>query len=223
MDTRLQQQRGVALISVLLVFALAAIIASEVISRNYRDIRRTANLINGKQAYHYALSGEAFARQILHRDFKETQSDTLGDKWAEDLETFDIDDGAMTINIYDLHSRFNINSLIDANGRVDKLAAAQFQRLLDVLAIKGHYTQRLIDWLDSNSVATPDGAEDSAYQFSHYLPANRAMTDKSELRLLLGMSFEDYEKLKSYIVALPKFVDGRQQPTSKFNPNTMGE
>ena len=65
------RQRGIALITVLLVFALAAIIASDVASRIYRDIRKTSNLINSKQAYHYALAGEQFARQILFRDYRD--------------------------------------------------------------------------------------------------------------------------------------------------------
>ena len=215
------RQRGVALISVLLVFALAAIIASEVVSRNYRDIRRTTNFISGKQAYHYALSGEAFARQILYRDFKETTVDSLTDTWAQELETFDIDDGAMTIEITDLHSRFNINNLIDSNGRLDRNAAVQFQRLLRVLSIGNDYIPVLADWLDRDQVKTATGAEDAEYWGSDYLAANRPMTDKTELRLLMAMNFEDYEKLKNYIVALPKTVAGKDQPSSQYNINTM--
>ena len=81
------RQRGIALISVLLVFALATVIASEIIARNALDIRKTANYLNSQQAYYYALSGEAYARQLLYRDFSEANgsapSDALTDDWAQ--------------------------------------------------------------------------------------------------------------------------------------------
>ena len=194
------KQQGVALISVLLVFAIATVIASEVISRNYRDIRRTANLISSKQAYHYALAGEAFARQILYRDFDKTSTDSLTETWAAELDTFDIDNGSMTIDIVDLQSRFNLNNLIDSEGRLELKAAAQFQRLLSALDIDSNYTARLVDWLDKDTQAMSDGGEDASYGLLDYLPANRPMIDKTELRLLKSWQWGDYEKIKNYVV-----------------------
>ncbi|ARN75598.1 type II secretion system minor pseudopilin GspK [Oceanicoccus sagamiensis] len=216
------QQQGVALITVLLVFALAAIIASEVASRHYRDIRKTANLLNSKQAYHYALAGEQYARQLLHRDIDEgPASDQLTDNWSTINPLFDIDNGAMTIEVTDLQGRFNLNNLVSANGRVNSQALADFKRLLEVLNISTDYSPQLIDWLDGNTQLTAGGAEDQSYQQQGYLAANQALSDRSELRLLQDMQFEDYLKLKDYVVALPYQVKDQQIGATKYNINTL--
>ncbi len=215
------RERGVALISVLLIFALATVIASEIMSRNYRDIRKTANLINGKQAYHYALSGEQFARQILYRDATVNTSDNLLDNWAVKFDTFDIENGSMTIDIIDLQGRFNINNLVASNGAINPLAAAQFGRLLSVLNISEDYTPALIDWLDQDNAKTARGAEDDDYLQSHYLAANSALADRSELLLLKNLGTEDFEKLKNHVVALPKKVKDKEFNTTKYNLNTL--
>jgi general secretion pathway protein K len=208
------KQSGVALISVLLVFALATVIASEVVSRNYRDIRRTANAINSKQAYYYSLGGEQLARQILYSDLMDSpgaKADTLLDTWAQALQPFEIENGRMSIEIIDLQGRFNLNNLRSSGTQ----AVAQFRALLDVLDISTDYTPLLQDWLDDDSNVSAGGAEDESYQSRRkaYLAANREMADRSELRLLNNLSFEDYDKLKEYVVALPE--------QTKYNLNTL--
>jgi general secretion pathway protein K len=218
------KQQGVALITVLLVFALAAIITSQVASRNYRDIRKTANLINSKQAYHYALAGEQFARQLLFRDFDDSElprSDRLSDNWANIDRVFDIDNGSMTIVITDQQGKFNLNNLLQDNGQVNTLAYSQFQGLLDELDIDRQLAVVLLDWLDSNSVAFKNGAEDPQYEELQYLTANQPLSDRSELRLLQQMAFEDYSRLKDYVVALPKTVNEQAVGITKYNLNTL--
>ncbi len=217
-------QRGVALITVLLVFALAAIIASDVASRIYRDIRKTGNLINSKQAYHYALAGEQFARQILFRDYddeKNLHADALTDTWANIGETFDIEEGVMTIEIIDSHSKFNINNVVDDQGRANLSSLQEFRQLLSVLKIDESVAAKLVDWQDLNQIILKGGAEDDAYQPLGYLAANQPMADRTELRLLYGLSVTDYNKLKDYIVALPLVVGDKKMGTTKYNLNTL--
>ncbi len=223
-----QSQRGVALISVLLVFALATIIAGDIASRNYRDIKRTASWLNNKQAYHFAMAGEQFARQILYRDFVEqgdsgqetNSSDGFDDNWANIDQVFDIDDGKMTIEVNDLQSRFNLNNLINSQGTINNGALAEFSRLLDTLDLAPDYADQLADWLDTDSSARVRGAEDDVYLGAGYLPANHLLVDRSELRLLSEMTNDDYNKLKDVVAALPKKVGGSVIERSKYNINT---
>lgn len=215
------RQRGVALISVLLVFALASVIAAEVMFRNFQDIRKTANLINSKQAYHFALAGEQFARQILYRDYKQARSDHLNENWATGLDTFELEHGSMLIEISDLQSRFNINNLVGSNGRPNTTAANQFRRLLAELDIDADFVPALLDWLDSDSVLTSNGAEDKKYLEQDYLTANRPMADRSELRLVHNIGPEDYEKLRQHVVAIPKTIKKVQFNSTKYNLNTL--
>ena len=52
------RERGVALITAILVVAIAAIIATSMMSRQNFDTRRTANIIHRDQAIAYALGAE---------------------------------------------------------------------------------------------------------------------------------------------------------------------
>ena len=61
-------QRGVALVTALLVVALATVAAVAMASRQQLDVRRTANLLQGDQAYVYAQAVEDWARVVLKRD-----------------------------------------------------------------------------------------------------------------------------------------------------------
>lgn len=218
------RERGVALISVLLVFALAAIITSQVASRNFRDIRKTANLLNSKQAYHYALAGEQLARQLLYRDFidnKPPRSDQLSDNWANIDQVFDIENGSMTINITDLHSKFNINNLLTDSGQINGIYYQQFINLLSELGIDTRIARGVIDWMDSNEQPIAGGAEDDVYAELEYLPANQFMADRSELRMIHKLSFTDYAKLKDHVVALPVTINNKATGITSYNLNTL--
>lgn len=221
-----RRQSGIALITVLLVFALVTVIAAEVMSRNYRDIHRSARLIDDQQAYQFALSGEQYARQILYRDYiqqrqRGSKADSLEDNWALNFKPFKIEEGEMTISISDDQALFNINNLVTGSGVADPTAAREFRRLLQKLEITTDYTDRIIDWIDTDHRPAGDGAEDSAYD-QGYLPANRPMADKTELRLIVGMTVADYLKLAPYVVALPKRVGAQRFDQTKYNINTVG-
>ena len=216
------RQKGVALISVLLVFALATLIAGEVMSRNYRDLLKTANFLHGMQAYHYALSGEQYARQLLYRDYSEQKSrgisaDTLKDIWASELPDFEIEGGEMTIEIHDLQGRFNLNNLVNPNsGLPDTKALQDYRQLQQTLSLSSDYADRIVDWIDGNTSLYGDGAEDADYT-GGYLPANQPLVDISELLLIKQMQREDYLLLKPVVTALPTSrVIG-----SKYNINTV--
>ena len=198
---RLSRQRGVALITVLLVFALVAVIATNILQRSQLNLRSVGGLIETRQTYYYALAGEAYARQILARDIVERHSltDTLIEPWAQtkDQQPFPLDNGTLQVEIHDLQGRFNLNS-IAANPIT---AVAQFRSLLTALQLNLNYANELRDWLDTDQIVSPAGAEDADYP--GYLTANGAEADISALRLLHSMQPEDYAKLAPHVTVLP--------------------
>jgi len=202
------RQRGVALITVLLVFALATVIAAEMLRRSQLSLRSVGNLLSSRQAYYYALGGEAYARQILAKDVLDGFGaiDTLQEPWArtKDQPPFTIDNGNMKIEIKDLQGRFNLNDVIDGNGIRSDSGFAQFQQLLSVLQLNPKYAAEWSDWLDTDQKTAPNGAEDADYP--NYRTANRAESDISALRLLRSMQAEDYAKLAPHVAVLPKQV-----------------
>lgn len=141
--------RGVALISVLLVMATAVTLLSWIISRQWFDLQRTGNLIESRQAHHYALAAETFARQILAADLRDDRLDKrvdhLGELWAQPAEPLQIEGGALALSITDLQGRFNINNVVDRQGRVHSAELNRFRRLLSGLGLPERYAAELQD------------------------------------------------------------------------------
>lgn len=198
-------QRGVALITVMLVVALATIAAVAMASRQQIDIRRTENTLNAGQAYHFALGAERWALQILTRDRRQGEIDHLGEDWAQELPPLPIEGGSIEGRIVDLQGLFNLNSLL-AEGEAGRLAQERFQRLLVALEIQPELMQAVLDWIDPDlEPRFPGGAEDTYYLglTPAYRAANQPMASPSELRQVQGVTPAVYERLAPYITALP--------------------
>ncbi|ALG69427.2 type II secretion system minor pseudopilin GspK [Beggiatoa leptomitoformis] len=204
---RIPQQRGVALITAILIVALATVVAVAITTRQQLDIRRTANVLNTDQAYLYALSGETWAAQILRRDSQNSKYDALTELWAVQLPPFPIEGGTLQGQLTDLQGLFNINSLIDEKGKVVAEQLARFQRLLRYLEISPNLAQAVVDWIDGdNDPQLPNGAEETTYLINKpaYRAANALMSSPTELRLVTGFKTEIYNKLIPYVTALPE-------------------
>jgi len=109
------KQRGVALISVLLVFAIIVFIAGEIVRNQYFSLRKTGHLVNRAQATEYALAGETLARQMLFADFADSEKeqqpvDSLEEDWAGPQQVFKFSDGELRVSIADLQARWNLNN-----------------------------------------------------------------------------------------------------------------
>ncbi len=200
------QRRGVALITAMLIAALAGIVAGNLAWDNALDIRRAMVLLNRDQAVQVALGAESWIMDILRQDLEDGQTDHLGEIWASDLPGLPIDGGEVFGAITDLQGRFNVNNLIDDNGRVHEESLEQFRRLLNALALDPRFAGIAADWLDSDQDASfPDGAEDPIYTslIPPYKAANQTITSVSELAALEGMDRDTFKLLQPHITALP--------------------
>jgi len=200
------QRRGVALITAMLIAALAGIVAANLAWDNALDVRRAMVLLNRDQAVQVALGAESWIMDILRQDLEDGQTDHLGEIWASELPGLPIDGGEVFGAITDLQGRFNINNLIDDNGRVHEESLEQFRRLLNALALDPRFAGIAADWLDSDQDASfPDGAEDPIYTslIPPYKTANQTITSVSELAALEGMDRDTFKLLQPHITALP--------------------
>lgn len=214
-----QQQRGVALITALLIAALVTVAAVAMASRQQLDMRRTGNMLEADQAYMYALAGEVWVMQILKEDQQKTQIDTLAEDWAMKIPPLPVEGGMISGSVEDLQGRFNLNNLIDASpgnnkGKPDTEQNKILQRILAQVSlaekdvqISPFVTNRITDWIDPDSNALADGAEDLTYlgvEKTPYRAANRPMASPSELAAVAGLSLTDVAALTPFIVTLPQ-------------------
>lgn len=206
----MSRQRGVALITVMLVVALVTVVCAALLVRQQLAIRSTGNQLLVRQAQYYAEGGELLAKAILRREQNSEPADHPAQPWANPGLRFPLDEGGeLRLRIEDLAGRFNLNSLA-AGGEQGEQALLRLRRLLLSLQLTPAYAERLQDWLDTDQEPTGmAGAEDGQYLLLN--PAYRTgvgrIVDVSELRLLLGMSEADYQRLLPFVSALPSQVE----------------
>ena len=108
----LRKEGGVALITVMLIVALCAVIASQMTARLQVQMQRSANITFNQQAYWYAMGAEAFTKRVLISVFQNDKNVTnLAQKWAQDENAYPVDFGEISGVITDLHSCLNLNAL----------------------------------------------------------------------------------------------------------------
>lgn len=199
-------QRGVALITAILIVAMAAVIGTQIVWLDHLQIRRGANLVAMDQAVQYALGGEVWAGDILRTDRKESEIDYPGEVWALEIAPIPVPGGQIVGSLEDLQGRFNINNLITPQGEVNPAQLAVFERMLTELELEPALAIRVVDWLDADSEPSfPDGAEDDVYtgQTPGYRPPNSPVTSSSELLSVFGFDKEIFDLLDPHITALP--------------------
>ena len=214
------RQRGVALITALLVVAIATIAAVEMARRQQLDIRRLQNLLARDQAQTYAIAAETWALDILKTDLDQNRNlDHPGEDWAQPIAPPPFDGVKLLLEIDDLQGRFNVNNLAKVPD-TDPLKNAHYKRFVDLLQSLRDTVEKpedfpdidpqqlannLADWLDEDANPRyPVGAEDDVYSRKDqpYRPANQPMTSATELRLVEGFA-EIYPYLEPYVTALP--------------------
>ncbi len=183
---RLSRRRegGVAMITAMLIVALVTMVAANMAWDNALDVRRTTVLLARDQAMQVAIGAESWVANILSQDLEDSDTDHLGEIWAQQLPPLPIDDGEVFGAIEDLQGRFNLNNLVDDQGQVVQESLAQFQRLLAALGLEPRLAGIAADWIDSDvEAAFPDGAEDAIYtgRLPPYRTANQPLTSVSEL------------------------------------------
>ena len=206
-------QRGVALVTAVLIVALATMLAVDVGFKGYLDQRRTANAFALDQSFEVALGGEAWASDALRRDkLQSSKTDDFTEAWATPIPPIPLEDldGEFEGTLEDMQGRFNLNNLVkyDGSGQstVDNDAVERLQRLLEFLELEPKWAKIMADWIDSDTNPQfPDGAEDTVYTglSPPYRTANMPITRTSELLALPEFGLERYKKLAPFVTALP--------------------
>ena len=204
------RQGGVALMLVILVFALVSILATGIYKRQKLFIYTAGSLVTNAQAYQYALGSETYARRLLLEDWRE---DKKNNEFVDDLEQVDnalflpVDDALLEAQFNDLHGRLNLNDLVYVDGVPNPVMSARFKRLLDRLALDDVKFERIQDWIDENQEATGiEGVEDGEYLSLDppYRTGGQVFSHPSELMLIEGVDREAYEALLPFIATLPQ-------------------
>ncbi|MGC4027827.1 MAG: type II secretion system minor pseudopilin GspK [Steroidobacteraceae bacterium] len=205
----IKQQSGVALITALIVLAIATALAVAIGYDSALTARRSVASISLEQSVAIAQGAEALAAYVL-QEGKNDPADTPSGRWATPVLPLEVaPDVTIEAQLIDETGKFNLNTLLDANGDPDKDAVMVFTRLLELSQVETHWAALLVDWLDQDDRPAPEGGEDSLYtaQMPPYRPLNRPITSVSELEQLPGFGHERYLKLLPHVTALPPMAN----------------
>ena len=200
-----QRHHGVALISALLVVALATTAAVALTTSMQLNLRRSANLYLRDQAWQYLVGVEEFAKVLLQQAIQHDKLDLL----LGEERMLPVEGGVVSGRIVDLQAGVNLNDLIDDKDKVNPEARARVEALFKARGVDLRRIDALIDWLDVNDRQSGnDGAEDNYYFGLQppYRAANRQMESLSELYLIREMTPEDVKALTD------NAVDGKPVP-----------
>lgn len=207
------RQRGVAMLTAIILVALATIVAATIAFNNAMAARRATAVLTFDQGIVYAQAAEAMAAYVLREDAG--QRDDYTENWAQPYGPLEVVPGVwLEARLEDLQGRFNINSVVDQDGEQDPEGIARFEFLLKSLEIEARWAALFADWVDRDLSPLPDGGEDTLYsaQDPGYRAPNAPVTSVSELLALPGFGADRYTKLAPYLTALP--------PGTPVNPCT---
>ena len=196
-----RQQRGLALITAVLVVAIVATVATTLALGEQVWFRQAQNMTDRAQAISLRQGALNYAAILLARD--DASVDHLDELWAKPLPPLPVEGGMIAFVVSDAQGLFNLNNLV-RTGAPSVADIAMFQRLLTSQGLDPGLSEALRDWLDPDST-TQGGAEDAEYLSlpQPYRTANQLLQSVDELRLVKGFSAKAVEKLRPYVIALP--------------------
>ena len=209
------RERGAALLAVLLLVAVTGAIAASMVESLRLSRTVAVNAAARDQGRLFAEGVEQLA--VLTIDDRVQQSPertTLDGGWNGATRTIQMPGGgAADVTIRDGGNCFNLNSVVDGQpGRPFVRRASgvgQFMGLMIALDVPEQDARRIAeaaaDWVDSDVMPGPGGAEDEAYAggAAPYRTGNTLFADPGEMRALSGMTPEIYARIRPWICALP--------------------
>ncbi|MCM2460047.1 general secretion pathway protein GspK [Pseudomonas sp. CG7] len=171
----MRRQRGVALISVLLVLSLALLLVGSLLRSHRLLLHSSAQQLQQVQLRQLGLAGEDWARVVLEGSGITSSGPVdLSQDWARLEPVLEVDGAELRIAIEDLSGRLNLNTLL-ALGQIDQVSLGRWSRLLAVLDLP-----------------------------PLTLPQVGPVQELSQLRLLPGVDGQTLQRLEPWVVLLPK-------------------
>ena len=200
-----RSQRGVALVTAIMIVAIATAVAAKIAFAHQLWFRQMENVSDRGATDLLRRAALHWASVALLDDAAQNSTDHLGEPWAQGLPVLPVEGGAIKVSIADAQGRFNLNNLVQ-NNQPSPVDVAIFQRLLVQVKLDPFLANAVIDWIDADSnVTSPGGAEDVDYLTlkTPYRAANQPFTSVEELRLVKGFDAKAVLALMPFVTVLP--------------------
>ncbi|MED6317313.1 MAG: type II secretion system minor pseudopilin GspK [Pseudomonadota bacterium] len=211
MTMKANSQRGVALLTILLLVVSITVVAGAMLASQKVAIRRSGLLFDQNQLLQDIDAGQQLAVTMIRADSKFNDTDSEQDIWAQPIPPYTLANHSVSIELRDEAGRFNINNLYQG-GTVDTAALEVFQRLLTQLNLEPDIAIAVLDWQDTDSEVYLDGGDESAVYSQQLnrsvdgaLP-NQPFVSVDQLQEVRGVSAEVLATLRPYLTAVPYYL-----------------
>ena len=204
-------QRGVALLTILLLVVSITVVAGSMLASQKIAIRRSGLLFDQNQLLQDIDAGQQLAVTMIRADSNLNDTDSAQDIWAQPIPPYTLANHSVSIELRDESGRFNINNLYHG-GAANTTALAVFQRLLTQLNLEPDIAIAILDWQDADGEVYQDGGDESTVyaQQSNAVATdallNQPFVSIDQLLEVKGVSVEALAVLRPYITAIPYYV-----------------
>ena len=211
MSMTAHSQRGVALLTILLLVVSITVVAGAMLASQKIAIRRSGLLFDQNQLLQDINAGQQLAVTLIRADDKLNDTDSEQDIWAQPIPPYALDNHSISIELRDEASRFNINNLYQ-NGAVNTADLAVFQRLLTQLNLEPDIAIAVLDYQDADGEVYQDGGDESVvYSQQRSGSADKTLPNQpflsiDQLQDVRGVGAEVLAALRPYITAVPYYV-----------------
>ena len=211
MSITVNAQRGVALLTILLLVVSITVVAGAMLASQKVAIRRSGLLFDQNQLLQDIDAGQQLAVTMIRADSQLNDTDSERDIWAQPIPPYTLANHGISVELRDEAGRFNINNLYQG-GAVNTAALAVFQRLLTELNLETDIAVAVLDWQDTDSDVYQDGGDESTvYAQQLNGTANGALPNQSfvsidQLQEVQGVSAEALATMRPYLTAVPYYV-----------------
>ncbi|KAA0929395.1 general secretion pathway protein GspK [Psychrobacter sp. ANT_H56B] len=211
MPMKTDSQRGVALLTILLLVVSITVVAGAILASQKIAIRRSGLLFDQNQLLQDIDAGQQLAVTMIRADANLNDTDSTQDIWAKPVPPYTLGAHSIGIEMRDEASRFNINNLYQ-NGAVDSNALAVLQRLLTQLNLAPDIAIAVLDYQDADSEVYQDGGDESTVynqqsnsSVDNDLP-NQRLVNIDQLQNVKGINAEVLAVLRPYITVVPHYL-----------------
>ncbi|WP_298807909.1 type II secretion system minor pseudopilin GspK [uncultured Psychrobacter sp.] len=211
MSMTANSQRGVALLTILLLVVSITVVAGSMLASQKIAIRRSGLLFDQNQLLQDIDAGQQLAVTMIRADSNLNDTDSAQDIWAQPIPPYTLANHSVSIELRDESGRFNINNLYQ-DGSANTTALAVFQRLLTQLNLEPDIAIAILDWQDADGEVYQDGGDESTVyaQQSNAVATdalpNQPFVSIDQLLEVTGVSDETLAVLRPYLTAVPYYV-----------------
>ncbi|MBI1911424.1 MAG: type II secretion system minor pseudopilin GspK [Deltaproteobacteria bacterium] len=194
-------EKGLALITTLLITAILVTIVAEFIFKTYVSTARAANYKDSARAALVAEDGVIIAKAGLEELLKRRPNLNIEEDGLKMSRPVG-DDLTVDIRIVDEKGKASLFIVYPKTGLSNERAEGSYIRLLKNLSLDEHLKDTLADWIDSDNDVRHYGAEANDYYRqlrAPYSPRNNYPDSVDELLMVKDYTKEGFEKISPFV------------------------